>query len=106
MVALLPAPEGIDLAEGRDKLMHFVAFAGFALLGLAAWPRNAKSIIVTLFVYGLAIELAQAFVPYRSGDILDWCANAIGVLAVAIPWMVWQRLTLRSCAALHSNPKS
>lgn len=105
IVALLPAPDGIDLADGRDKIMHFVVFAGFAVLGLAAWPRSAKRIIVALFVYGLAIELAQALVPYRSGDLLDWCANAIGVLTVAVPWMLWQRLNVRSCAALRPNPK-
>lgn len=105
IVALLPPPEGVDLAEGRDKIVHFIAFASFAFLGLAAWPMSGNRIIVTLFVYGLVIELAQTLVPYRSGDVFDWLANSIGVLTVVVPWMLWQRLSTRSCATLHPKSK-
>lgn len=88
IVALLPAPDGVDLSDGRDKIAHAGAFAGFACLGLVAWPQRTGAVIITLLVYGLAIELAQALVPYRSADPLDWVADAVGTLAVAAAWML------------------
>ena len=63
-----------------DKVVHFVMFAGLALL----WYWNVGSItLVVLFAVALAgvTELLQGFLPYRSTDIWDFIAGAGGALA-------------------------
>ena len=91
-ISLLPAPEGVSLAAGRDKLFHFAAFFGFALFGFTVWPARVPSVFALLLVYGLVIEIAQSATRHRSGDILDWIADACGVLAAFVLRTVWLRL--------------
>ncbi len=92
VVALLPPPEGVSLAAGRDKLFHFAAFAGFALFGFTVWPARVPKVLALLLIYGLAIEIAQAATGHRSGDPLDWLADATGVLAAFVLRALWLRL--------------
>lgn len=66
-----------------DKVVHFVMFAGLALLGY--W--NVGSItLVALFAVTLAggTELLQGFLPYRSTEIWDFLAGAGGALVAGI----------------------
>ncbi len=66
-----------------DKVVHFVMFAGLALLGYC----NVGSITpVVLFAVTLAggTELLQGFLPYRSTEILDFLAGTGGALAAGI----------------------
>ena len=77
-----------------DKLLHAVAFAGFALLLARAghWFRPARPPLTTLLggalgasLAGLLLELCQACTSYRSADAWDWVADTIGALvAVAV----------------------
>ncbi len=68
-----------------DKVVHFVMFAGLALIGY--W--NVGSITpVVLFAVTLAggTELLQGFLPYRSREIWDFLAGAGGALAgIGVP---------------------
>lgn len=92
VVALLPPPEGVSLAAGRDKLFHFAAFAGFALFGFTVWPARVPSVLAMLLFYGLLIEIAQSTTGHRSGDPLDWLADAAGVFAALVLRATWLRL--------------
>jgi VanZ family protein len=79
LVLLLPLPT-TPLAESEhvDKLAHFGAFLGFALL----FSRDQQSrawwtfLISTAFAGG--IELVQWTLPYRDADWLDLAAGAAG----------------------------
>ena len=65
----------------QDKLEHLLLFAALGLLGIAAWPRGALPLAAGLLAYGAAIEVAQSFTAYRTGDVWDWAADALGVAA-------------------------
>ena len=64
-----------------DKLNHIIAFAVLAWLADKAYPEcPAKHRWAFLLGYGLAIELIQGFLPYREPSLVDFAADAIGIL--------------------------
>lgn len=66
----------------QDKVQHFVIFF---LLTLAGWPLFSKAmsrLVLGLIVYGGLIEVLQSLLTTtRMGDVVDWAADSIGVLA-------------------------
>jgi len=80
--SLLPkfAPPG---EYGFDKLIHGATYAALALLAHVAFAQRKNAVAAALFMIplGCAIEVAQAFVPGRYGDIWDAAANSFGALA-------------------------
>ncbi len=69
---------------GSDKIKHFLAFFIFVILLRLSWKiKFWQSIAIALFFGGL-IEVVQAFIPYRSCDILDFTADAIGAFLGSI----------------------
>ncbi len=85
----LPSPVSTRAVPLGDKLLHL---AGYALLGAlffqalrASRPTAPRRVIWRLSalaaaLYGATDELHQAFVPTRSGDLLDLAADAVGAL--------------------------
>jgi VanZ family protein len=66
----------------NDKLLHFVSYAVLALpiaTVTSTLAQNAAGAVILLSA-GLAIEIAQHFVPGRSFCMRDMAANAAGVL--------------------------
>ena len=65
----------------NDKLMHFAAFAGLAVLALAqARDRTEGALLLgALLVGGWAIECLQQLVPDRRFCWRDMAANACGI---------------------------
>jgi VanZ family protein len=63
-----------------DKLVHVVAYALLGVAGAVGYPRRSMTalLIVGLTVFGIAIEIAQIYVPGRDGTLLDVAANALG----------------------------
>ena len=88
-LALLPAPDVVQLVSWQDNIEHAVLFAGLALLALAAWPGRAGTIAIGLLLYGAGMEVAQSFTAHRFGDPWDWLADAVGLL-VLLPF-AWRR---------------
>jgi len=71
-------------------LEHFIAYAvyGFLLNQVAGYYMNRRralivSVLIGSFVGGLS-ESIQHFIPYRTGDVLDWAADTIGSFAGAL----------------------
>ena len=62
-----------------DKAEHVFAYAILALLGWWAYPRRQLVMMVGLVVFGGAIEIIQSASGLRTGDLIDWLADAIGV---------------------------
>lgn len=80
-LALSPAPPR-TVDTGWDKSNHAIAFAALAFTAVwALWPRPRQwlLLVVALLAYGGAIEVAQSFVPPRSGDWLDLLADGLGI---------------------------
>ena len=104
-----PAPPGLD-----DKTQHFLAYGGLGLVtlratsggavaGLGVGPALTAWAITTL--YGASDEYHQSFVPGRSPDVFDLCADAIGAAtAIGAGWL--SGILLRSRRARGEPPRS
>jgi VanZ family protein len=66
-----------------DKLAHFLAYSGFALLAIIVVRTKAQYLICCLLIclYGGSLEFIQSLIPHRSMSFADVFANCIGVAA-------------------------
>lgn len=79
-LGLTPAPD-MYVPIFNDKLMHFSGYFVAAFSISFAYPRYAfwqRAIFLILFSIG--IEIGQHFMPPRTFDVFDICANSGGVL--------------------------
>lgn len=91
-VCLIPIPETpLNDVPMMDKWTHFVMFGVLSLCIISEYvyrhrkPKGWNVALVGMllpFAMGGMIELAQAYCTggNRSGDIMDWLADGIGVL--------------------------
>jgi VanZ family protein len=70
----------------NDKLLHFLAFGGLALLAVRIAHSFAEQAawLLGLVVAGWAIEMLQNFVPGRKFCWRDMGANVAGISAAAL----------------------
>ena len=86
----IPADAFVDVVELSDKVEHFIAYFGLAvLLGLnlyfqEKWKKISLYYIVATLVicltYGVLDELHQLFVPNRMAEFWDWVADSLGTI--------------------------
>lgn len=84
-LSLTPAPPHVDIAHG-DKLGHFLAY-GVLMFWFAFLYRGTRARLAYAFLWiamGVALEFAQRATGYRSFELADMAANALGVLAGAL----------------------
>jgi VanZ family protein len=84
-LSLTPAPPQVDIANG-DKLGHFLAYAAL-MFWFGALYRSARARIgwaLFCLALGVALEFAQRATGYRSFELADMAADALGVLAGAL----------------------
>lgn len=87
---LVPAPWLPPLPN--DKLLHFLAFGGLALLAgrLAESASGRLAALLAVFCIGLLIEVLQNAVPGRRFCWRDLAANAAGIAAAAfLSGLLW-----------------
>ncbi|MFP4087285.1 MAG: VanZ family protein [Desulfobacteraceae bacterium] len=82
-------PHGADVETARvvcielDKIIHFVGFAGLALLTIGATRGSGtfkRGVFVLLAVlFGVGIEALHYYLPYRTFNPVDIFANVCGV---------------------------
>jgi len=73
---------GPDLPGGlSDKFYHAVAFLILSFLAGISFSRPISPFYqpMLLLLYGIAIEVVQYFLPYRSFSIADMVADAGGI---------------------------
>ncbi|HXA38123.1 MAG TPA: VanZ family protein [Phenylobacterium sp.] len=76
-----------------DKAEHAIAWAVLTGAGLLLSTRRRWAILVFAFVFGAAVEVLQATLPFgRDGDIFDLTADTVGIAAAYVVWRVWRRL--------------
>ena len=78
---LVPA-DRLPSRLSSDKLLYLFSYALLALpvaTVASTWEQAAAGAVI-LLVTGLAVEIAQHFVPGRSFCVRDLIANATGVL--------------------------
>jgi len=85
-LSLTPAPPHLNLEQG-DKLGHFAAYALVTLwfAQLYAGLRQRIWLALGMVALGIALEYAQRATGYRSFEVADMVADALGV---AIGWLL------------------
>ena len=79
-----------------DKVVHFLAYAGLGVGMIvvlpSAWRRSLFGLLFAIgaaWLYGVVDEIIQGFVPGRSADLLDWCADTAGAaVGATVAWTV------------------
>ncbi|HEY0885963.1 MAG TPA: VanZ family protein [Ramlibacter sp.] len=79
-LSLVPPAQHLP-STGWDKANHALGFALLAVLGLAAYPARAASVLPGLLAFGAAIEVLQSLTGYRTAEWLDLVADGAGLLA-------------------------
>lgn len=84
VLALIPS-SGMGINH-MDKVQHALAFFSLAaLLDIASLRRYWQWKVPLLLSYGAAIEVLQAFLPWRSFSVADWLADALGL---GLYWLI------------------
>jgi len=83
-LSLIPSPPDLGV-EGGDKLEHFIAYA--LLMAWFGWLYTSRieriGYAALWIAMGIAIEFAQRETGYRSFELADMAADALGVAAGA-----------------------
>lgn len=95
LIGLVGIPLGCLLPLHRlptlpnDKLLHFLAFGGMALLAGRLAPGQTGWVLGAVFGASWLIELLQHWVPGRAFCWRDLAANAAGVACagLALAWL-------------------
>ena len=88
-LSVVPAssiPNIAALSFITDKGIHFLIFLYLSYLGLLCNFKISKNVLlVSIFSFGLIIEIIHFYHPYRYFEIFDLIANLFGILlALAI----------------------
>jgi len=80
VVVLSLIPIEADLSGGRDKIAHFVAYGSMTFWFAMLFRGRLRQLGVALAfaAMGVAIEYLQRMTGYRTFDVADMAANAIG----------------------------
>lgn len=91
LIGLVTIPAGCLLPTAwlptlpNDKLLHFLAFGGMALLAGRLAPAGMQApALLAVFLLSWLIEILQRWVPGRSFCWRDLAANGAGTLAAAL----------------------
>ena len=85
-LSLMPAPPKLDFEQG-DKVGHFLGY-GLVMFWFSQLYSNTRTRVTYgagFITMGVALELAQGALGYRTYEEFDMFANALGVL---IGWAV------------------
>ena len=80
-----------EVSSSSDKLDHAMVFAALAVVG--TWARvEPWRLVVGLAVYGALTEVLQSVATTRrQGDPLDFVADLVGILVIAVVVLVVRR---------------
>ncbi|MFP5329697.1 MAG: VanZ family protein [Alphaproteobacteria bacterium] len=91
VMAAMPYPPEFP-GGPSDKVQHVIAFLVLAALGLWAYPRSPKRLLlVGLAAFGALIELVQSIPALnRDSDPTDWMADTLAAATVLTLVALWR----------------
>ena len=93
----------INIPQGlfsKDKANHFVAFGVLTILCVRAFrfeyanlgnKRTVAMSVAASSLVGALLEVWQAFLPYRTSELMDWVADTLGALLAGLAGYLWLR---------------
>lgn len=81
VLSLIPVPPVAQ--EVNDKIEHATTYA-LLMLWWGQFGWRPMRVGLALIAMGIAIEFAQGLTPYRSFDVHDMLANALGVSVASL----------------------
>ena len=80
-----------------DKVLHLGVYSFMNVLLLVAYNKNFSVwfLSITLFVYGILIEIIQSQTGYRTAELGDILANFFGILIGVLIFKITQRFNKR-----------
>jgi VanZ family protein len=80
-LSLVPSPPKLDVTLG-DKIGHFVGYGTLMFWFCQLYgSRRARAVHALGFAaMGIALEFLQGMIGYRTFEVMDMVANALGVL--------------------------
>ena len=79
-LSVTPAPPQIDFEQG-DKLGHFLAYGSLMFWFAQLYQRRTRLLYAIGFIaMGIGLEFVQGELDYRTFEVFDMYANALGVL--------------------------
>jgi VanZ family protein len=79
-LSLTPSPPTLDF-EQSDKLGHFVAYGSLMFWFSQVYQDRARVLYAVGFIaMGVGLEFLQGQLGYRTYEVFDMYANALGVL--------------------------
>ena len=82
--ALAPQADSPQLFALADKVVHTLAFAALALVGLRAYPNHIWIVCILLAALGGLIEVIQGYTSTRAQEWEDFFADILGVVLGAL----------------------
>lgn len=67
-----------------DKAEHALAYAALSVSGCLAYGNKRAQVLIALLILGGAIELLQHASGWRTGDLIDWLADNVGIAIGAV----------------------
>jgi len=73
-------PLDVDLGQGRDKFAHFLAYGSMSFWFAMLFEGRTRQLGIALAfaAMGVGIEFLQGLTDYRTFEVADMVANAIG----------------------------
>jgi len=83
VLSLMPTT-GAQLFQLQDKVAHAALYATLYYIAVRAYGSSFSLLLLAVMImgFGLFLEIAQSMTSYRYGDIWDFAANSIGVIAI------------------------
>ncbi len=78
-----------------DKIEHFAGYAALSVACRIGYRRTVTPRVAggAIIAYGIAIEIAQSFIPGRMMSGLDVVANTVGAfIGLGLAWFILKQL--------------
>ena len=100
VVSVIPST-GVSMWN-LDKVGHYIAYAGLAILVSLSFESLAARVagLIGAIALGASLEVVQSFVPGRDMSLIDEAVNTLGVLTGAVVFLFRQDDLRRRTTAL------
>ena len=96
VLLLMPSYTVPKVFDFYDKAQHGLIFVALAVAGLMAYPKRLKTVCLGLSLYGGLIEMLQStLTTTRHGDVVDWFADSVGIVAGLVVFLFGLRIIKR-----------